>query len=258
MKFTFILESTDIIETSSASQSSSSQPTTTEEESPNSKTLINIKPSSFEMNAVKKHESPHIKVKEMNTTLVNSDINNNHDKASENVDKALSQQQKDNKNDKGASSSDVTSAAIGVPALSNLKQMTEGNDSLSNSIEDSKSPKPLGATGNNKTNSSSNTSGTAGKKCEWDGKFISNHTLVGGINSGDFREHSKATTIDQCMESCCKEEDCDLSFMIDTDCYTVKCTRSDLCQTRKAKTTTFVPKIAYKRRSNVIVENESK
>ena len=77
MKFTFILESTDIIETSSASQSSSSQPTTTEEESPNSKTLINIKPSSFEMNAVKKHESPHIKVKETNTTLVNSDINNN-------------------------------------------------------------------------------------------------------------------------------------------------------------------------------------
>ena len=93
-------------------------------------------------------------------------------------------------------------------------------------------------------------------KCEWDGKTILNHTLVGGINSGEFREHTQATNMSQCMGQCCKEEDCDLSFMIDNDCYTVKCTRSDLCQTRKAKTTSFIPKIAFKKRTNVIVERK--
>ena len=88
--------------------------------------------------------------------------------------------------------------------------------------------------------------------CEWDGKEIQNRTLVGGINSGDFREHTLATTMEECMGQCCKEDDCDLSFMIDKDCYTVKCSRSDLCQTRKAKATSFIPRIAYKKKSNVL------
>ena len=251
-----ILELTDIIETSSAS--SASQPvsvasTASEEESPNSKTLINMKPSSYEMNAVKKHESPHMKVKETNITLANGGENviDSYSKAPGTTDEASLKQQKNSENSKEASTLNATSAVIGDSSPANLKQSTN-NGSLSTSTENSKS---LGAgdTNDDKTNSSG-----AAKKCAWDGKFISNHTLVGGINSGDFREHSKATTIEQCMDNCCREEDCDLSFMIDTDCYTVKCSKMDLCQTRKAKMTNFVPKIAYKRRSNVLVEDESK
>lgn len=204
-----------------------------------------MKPSSFEMNAVKKHESPHMKVKDTNTTLVNSAEKN---KTPENADVA-------SPNEKGASSSDTTSA--GISSQSNLKQSSNDTSSIHDATLSSVEKNT------DKTNSSSSVNASIKplgntKKCEWDGKYISNHTLVGGINSGDFKEHAKAITIEQCMDNCCKEEDCDLSFMIDTDCYTVKCSRSDLCQTRKAKTTTFKPKIAYKRRSNMVVDDERK
>lgn len=84
---------------------------------------------------------------------------------------------------------------------------------------------------------------------EWDNNnIIFNHTLVGGINSGEFREHGRKENMTDCMRHCCSEKDCDLSFMIDHDCYTVKCAKPELCKTRVAKTTSFLPQIAFKRK----------
>lgn len=78
--------------------------------------------------------------------------------------------------------------------------------------------------------------------------IIFNRTLIGGINSGDFREHGRTENMKECVNHCCLEEDCDLSFMIDHDCYTVKCAKPELCKTRAAKTTSFVPQIVFKRK----------
>jgi len=166
---------------------SSSEPTPHDEKQqtdlPPPLTTSNIKtptaPASYEMNAVKKQESPHI-----NATIT--------------------------------SSKDTT---IKSHVISNFT--------------------------NNVT-----TANSSKEQCEWDHKVIFNHTLVGGINAGDFREHIQASTMDECMDQCCREQDCDLSFMIDKDCYTVKCLKEEFCGIRQAKETSFVPKIAFKRKLN--------
>ena len=142
-------------------------------------------PANYEMNAVKKQESPHL-----NATI----------------------------------SSSLKDAITDV-----LATTTTTNNSTANNVIAFNSSK---------------------EHCQWDHKVIYNHTLVGGINAGDFREHVKVSTMDGCMDQCCQEPDCDLSFMIDKDCYTVKCLKDELCETRQAKATSFVPKIAYKKKSN--------
>ena len=230
------------------------------------------------MNAVKKYESPHVKKKansSTSATTITQESGGIDSKQTQGIDESSKQLQPTsssslNGSDKGTG----TKASPASIVESSLKQSSNGSSShqptssassASTSKKDSKSPTALEAA-NNKPNASStaieytnpSTASEAANKCDWDGKYIANHTLVGGINSGDFREHTKASTIEKCMANCCKEDDCDLSFMIDTDCYTVKCFRSDLCQTRKAKTTSFVPKIAYKRRPNVVVVDERK
>ncbi|XP_065644696.1 uncharacterized protein LOC100203833 isoform X41 [Hydra vulgaris] len=91
---------------------------------------------------------------------------------------------------------------------------------------------------------------TTMKKCSgdlWDEEVVRNSTLVGGINAGTFRDHGQVDSIGECMEYCCSESDCDLSFMIDQDCYTVKCYSESVCLTRKAKPTAFTTLIAYKK-----------
>ena len=92
------------------------------------------------------------------------------------------------------------------------------------------------------------------KKCsaaDWDEKVIVNRTLVGGINSGEFRDHGQAESMAECMGYCCSEPDCDLSFMIDKDCYSIRCYKANLCQTRDAKPTSFLPQIAIKKTSKL-------
>lgn len=92
------------------------------------------------------------------------------------------------------------------------------------------------------------------RKCfedEWDHKVITNRTLIGGINAGDFRDHGQTDTMTDCMSFCCSDPDCDLSFMIDKDCYSIHCYKTSLCHTRVAKPTSFLPQIAFKKTSKV-------
>ncbi|XP_065644697.1 uncharacterized protein LOC100203833 isoform X42 [Hydra vulgaris] len=97
---------------------------------------------------------------------------------------------------------------------------------------------------------------TTMKKCSgdlWDEEVVRNSTLVGGINAGTFRDHGQVDSIGECMEYCCSESDCDLSFMIDQDCYTVKCYSESVCLTRKAKPTAFTTLIAYKKAYKIAI-----
>lgn len=87
----------------------------------------------------------------------------------------------------------------------------------------------------------------AGGVC-WDGDIAYNKTLIGGINAGVFKDNGKATTMDMCMQFCCKRADCDLAFMIEDDCYSVACSTPSSCKTRKARPTQFYPRISYTRK----------
>ena len=83
----------------------------------------------------------------------------------------------------------------------------------------------------------------------WDGDIRENVTLVGGVNAGDFTDHGQANTFNECMNFCCDSKDCDLAFMIDKDCYGVKCKDPDQCKTRSARPTKYRPMIAFKKAS---------
>ena len=49
------------------------------------------------------------------------------------------------------------------------------------------------------------------------------------------------------MGYCCESKDCDLAFMIDKDCYGVKCKDPAMCKTRAARPTKYRPIIAFKK-----------
>ncbi|XP_048589005.1 uncharacterized protein LOC5518116 isoform X2 [Nematostella vectensis] len=82
----------------------------------------------------------------------------------------------------------------------------------------------------------------------WDSDVLYNQTLIGGINAGVFTDNGKASTMDLCMQFCCKRKDCDLAFMIEDDCYSVACSSTRSCKTRKARPTQFYPRIAFTRK----------
>ena len=83
----------------------------------------------------------------------------------------------------------------------------------------------------------------------WEGETRENMTLVGGINAGEFTDHGQADNIEECMGYCCESKECDLAFMIDKDCYGVKCKDPSMCKTRPARPTKYRPIIAFKKSS---------
>ena len=89
----------------------------------------------------------------------------------------------------------------------------------------------------------------------WEGEVRHNMTLVGGISAGDFTDHGQTDTIQECMGYCCENKDCDLAFMIDKDCYGVKCKDPSMCRTRPARPTKYRPIIAFKKSSESGREN---
>ena len=80
-------------------------------------------------------------------------------------------------------------------------------------------------------------------------------TLVGGIGAGDFTDHGQTDTIEDCMGYCCENKECDLAFMIDKDCYGVKCKEPSMCKTRPARPTKYRPIIAFKKSSESGMKN---
>ncbi len=81
----------------------------------------------------------------------------------------------------------------------------------------------------------------------WDGEIQENVTLVGGVNAGEFTDHGQTDSFNECMSFCCDSKDCDLAFMIDSDCYGVKCKDPSNCKTRTARPTKYRPMIAFKK-----------
>ena len=56
------------------------------------------------------------------------------------------------------------------------------------------------------------------------------------------------------MKYCCEQHDCDLAFRIDQGCYTVHCKDEEQCRARKARKTHFLPQIAFKKRTENLMD----
>ena len=77
-----------------------------------------------------------------------------------------------------------------------------------------------------------------------------NATLVSGINAGKFSTYGSTSTIEECARHCCRDNKCDLAFMIQGNCYTVECADAEGCQVKKAKSSNYNPTVAYVYRGN--------
>ena len=87
--------------------------------------------------------------------------------------------------------------------------------------------------------------------------MLVNYTLTGGIDAGIFYSNGNTDSMNTCMKYCCEQHDCDLAFRIDQGCYTVHCHNQEQCRTRKARTTHFLPQIAFKRPKIAMDKGES-
>ena len=77
-----------------------------------------------------------------------------------------------------------------------------------------------------------------------------NVTLRGGLNAGHFRDNGKVVSIQQCVEFCCKEDHCDVAFLLLENCFTVRCHNQYLCESVPAKTAKYRSRIVYLGRLN--------
>ncbi|XP_066025158.1 uncharacterized protein [Pocillopora verrucosa] len=77
-----------------------------------------------------------------------------------------------------------------------------------------------------------------------------NVTLVGGINAGKFSTYGRARNMDECIRHCCRDDKCDVSFMIQGNCYAVECADAEGCQVKRAKPSSYNPTVAYVYRGN--------
>ena len=103
--------------------------------------------------------------------------------------------------------------------------------------------------GEKKSSKSASSKGAACSSDVWEGERLENMTLVGGVSAGEFTDHGQTDTFDECMGYCCGSKDCDLAFMIDNDCYGVRCKDPSMCKTRPARPTKYRPIIAFKKSS---------
>ena len=72
-----------------------------------------------------------------------------------------------------------------------------------------------------------------------------NVTLVGGIKAGKFSTYGHMNNIDDCIRHCCHDDNCDVAFMIQNNCYNVECDDRLGCQMKKAKPSSYNPTLAY-------------
>ena len=77
---------------------------------------------------------------------------------------------------------------------------------------------------------------------------LSNVTLAGGIKSGVFTSHGMVHSFDDCLQQCCKLPFCDAAFMVKRTCFSLRCSSSKLCKTRKARPSTYHPMVSFLKR----------
>ncbi|XP_028397045.1 protein cueball-like [Dendronephthya gigantea] len=62
-----------------------------------------------------------------------------------------------------------------------------------------------------------------------------NVTLRGGIKSGNFTKLGEVADMQTCIDACCQDLKCDVAFMAETTCYSLKCFTERVCETVPSK-----------------------
>lgn len=78
--------------------------------------------------------------------------------------------------------------------------------------------------------------------------------LIEGMKSGVFTNHGDVSDFESCVMYCCHDRSCDLAYMVQSTCYSIKCFSSDSCKTFVVPTFFVNPVIAFVSRtpSNVL------
>ena len=72
-----------------------------------------------------------------------------------------------------------------------------------------------------------------------------NVTLASAIDAGTFEDKGKMDSISDCVKSCGESSDCNIAFMLSSQCFNVHCFSDDTCKTKSAYSSFYNPELAY-------------
>lgn len=66
-----------------------------------------------------------------------------------------------------------------------------------------------------------------------------NVTLAKGAKAGTYYKMATVDKMDNCIGHCCGSRRCDVAFMVNKNCYLVKCHNSDSCELKRSENSKF-------------------
>jgi hypothetical protein len=94
-----------------------------------------------------------------------------------------------------------------------------------------------------------------GSRCKH-GAIQSGVTLQSGQKAGTFKLRLKAKDMDSCLDVCCQDTTCNVAFLIDDSCYSVRCHSLEDCTIAKAKASNVHSSLSVVR-SRILPFNDS-
>ena len=64
------------------------------------------------------------------------------------------------------------------------------------------------------------------QQCSLYKSILKDVTFNGGMNAGNFTDHGFVDEFSLCIEKCCHSKNCDVAFMVQNNCYSVKCAKN--------------------------------
>lgn len=72
--------------------------------------------------------------------------------------------------------------------------------------------------------------GQTASRCQTRNKLL-DHRFTAGVKAGVFTDHGEVSDFESCVTYCCKDTSCNVAYMVDRTCYSVKCYTSKSCET---------------------------
>lgn len=86
-----------------------------------------------------------------------------------------------------------------------------------------------------------------------------NVTLTRGAKAGTYYKMAGTKMMDDCVGHCCRSKRCDVAFMVNKNCYLVKCHDSDSCELKRSDNPKFDTMLSVVSKSKAkTIEGESK
>ena len=63
------------------------------------------------------------------------------------------------------------------------------------------------------------------------GDVYRNRDLIGGLGAGNFTDKGLVDTIEDCMRICCAVKHCSVAYMVERNCFTIRCNEKEQCKT---------------------------